>query len=103
MGLPPHSSSPSSGSGHGPFGEKAFKGALIACAVLVVAGVAMLGIGGRAVRGVGTALIVICLVGLLSAGTLLLAERLMRRTPPPPSDVRDSNGRGRYRPPTRRR
>jgi hypothetical protein len=79
MGLPPHPSAEGSGHGHGPFGEKAFKGALVACVVLVVAGVGMLAIGGRAVRGVGTALIVICLVGLLSAAALLFAERLMRR------------------------
>ena len=79
MGLPLHPSPGGSGHGHGPFGEKAFKGALVACVVLVVAGVGMLAIGGRAVRGVGTALIVICLVGLLSAAALLFAERLMRR------------------------
>ena len=79
MGLPPHPSSGGSGHGPGPFGEKAFKGALVACAVLVAVGIAMLAIGGRAVRGVGTALIVICLVGLLSTAALLLAERLMRR------------------------
>ena len=77
MGMPPHSSS--GGHGHGPFGDKAFKGALVACVVLVVAGVGMLAVGGQALRGVGTALIVICLVGLLSAAALLLAERLMRR------------------------
>jgi hypothetical protein len=79
MGLAPHSSAGGSGSGHGPFGEKAFKGALIVCALLIVAGVAMLATGGRAVRGAGTALVVICVVAVLSAATLLLAERLMRR------------------------
>ena len=79
MGLPPHPSSGGSGHGHGPFGEKAFKGALIACAVLIAIGIAMLATGARAVRGAGTALIAICLVAVLSAATLLLAERLMRR------------------------
>ena len=79
MALPPHSSSQGSGSGHGPFGEKAFKGALIACVVLIAIGIAMLATGARAVRGAGTALIALCLVAMLSTATLLLAERLMRR------------------------
>src|SRR5687767_7972585 len=100
MGLPPHSSSGSSGSGHGPFGEKAFKGALIVCAVLIGAGTAMLVAGGSAARDAGIALIVVCGVGLLTAGGGLLLERLTGRTPP---EVRGSNGRGRFSQERRRR
>lgn len=96
MGLPRHTSLGGSGGGHGPFGEKAFKGALIACCVLIGVGVLMLATGGSDVRGVGIALIVLCGVALLTSGAGLLAERLMRRNPPPPPEVRGSNGRGRY-------
>jgi hypothetical protein len=79
MGPPRHVPHGGSGSGHGPFGEKAFKGALIACAVLIGVGVAMLVAGGGAVRGAGTALIAVCGVGLLTVGGGLLLERLVRR------------------------
>jgi hypothetical protein len=103
MGLPHHFSRGGSGPGHGPFGEKAFKGALLACAVLIGAGIVMIAAGGDDVRGAGIALIVVCGVGLLTAGAGLLAERLMRRTPPPPPDVRGSNGHGRYSHDRRRR
>ena len=102
MALPRHVPSGGSGRGHGPFGDKAFKGALIACVVLIVAGVAMVATGGEAARGVGTALIVVCGLGLLTGGGGLLAERLLKRTPPPPPEVRGSNGHGRYSPPRRR-
>src|SRR3954452_10032392 len=95
MGLPPHASQ-SSGSGHGPFGEKAFKAALVVCCLVLVAGAVMAATGGSAVRGVGTALIVVCGVGLLTAGGGLLLERLTGRTPPPRPAVRASNGRGRH-------
>jgi hypothetical protein len=94
MALPPQlrSGGPGAEPGHGPFGDKAFKAALIGCVVLIVAGVAMLASGSDAVRGVGTAFIVLCGVCLLTAGAGLLAERLLKRTPPPPPEVRGSNG-----------
>ena len=106
MGLQGHFPRGGANPGHGPFGEKAFKGALIGCAVLIAAGVVMLAAGGDDVRGAGIALIVVCGVGLLTGGAGLLAERLLRRSPPPPPDVRGSNGHGRYshdrrRPPRR--
>ena len=102
MGLPRHFSHTGSGSGHGPFGAKAFKGALIACAVLIGVGAVMLAASGDAVRGAGVALVAVCGVGLVTVGGLLLAERLLQRTPPPPAEVRGSNGRGRYWPERRR-
>jgi hypothetical protein len=83
VGLPRQIPAPGSGQpGHGPFGEKAFKGALIACAIVIAAGAAMLALGGDTVRGVGIALIVVCAVGLLTVGAGLVAERLLHRTPP---------------------
>jgi hypothetical protein len=98
MGLPRHSPSAGSGSGHGPFGEKAFKGALAGCVALIVIGALMLLIGGDSMSAVGTSLIVLAAVGLLTAGAGALAERLLNRHPPPPPHVRGGNGHSR-RPP----
>jgi hypothetical protein len=85
-------------SGHGPFGEKAFKAALIGCVVLLVTGGLMLGLGGDASRSVGASFIVLATLGLASAGAGLLVERLLGRRPPPPPEVRGSNGRGPHAP-----
>jgi hypothetical protein len=98
MGLPRHLPSGDSGSGHGPFGEKAFKAALVGCVVLLVAGALMVGLGGDAPRSVGASFIVLATVGLITAGAGLLVERLLGRRPPPPPEVRKSNGRGAHRP-----
>jgi hypothetical protein len=98
MGLPRHIPPGGSSSGHGPFGEKAFKAALIGCVVLLVAGGSMLGLGGEASRSVGTSFIVLATLGLVTAGAGLLAERLLGRRPPPPPEVRGSNGRGPHPP-----
>ena len=104
MTLPRHvPSSAGSGDGHGPFGDKAFKGALIGCVVLVAAGAAMVAAGGESLRAAGVALIAVCGLGLLTGGAGLLAERVLKRTPPPPPDVRGSNGHGRYPEQQRRR
>jgi hypothetical protein len=98
MGLPRHLPPGDSGSGHGPFGERAFKGALIGCVVLVVIGVVMVLAGGDAPAAVGTAFIVLAVLGLVTGGAGLLAERLLHRRPPPPRHVRGANGRGLQRP-----
>ena len=98
MGLPRQLPPEGAGSGHGPFGEKAFKGALIGCVVLVIGGLAMLLLGGEAVASVGTSFIVLGCVGLVTSGAGLLAERLLGRRPPPPPEVRAGNGRGPYTP-----
>jgi hypothetical protein len=102
VGLPRHIPSGSSSSGHGPFGDRAFKGALIGCAVMAVVGVVMMLIGGDAPRSVGTAFLVLGVLGLVVGGAGLLAEHLMRRRPPPPPRVRRGNGRDPY-PPDRSR
>jgi hypothetical protein len=94
MGLPRHLGPGDSGSGHGPFGEKAFKGALIGCVVLVAIGAVMVLVGGDAPASVGTAFIVLGVLGLVTGGAGLLAERLLHRPPPPPPSVRGGNGRG---------
>jgi len=98
MGLPRQLPPRDSGSGHGPFGEKAFKGALIGCVILVIGGPLMMLLGGGAVSSVGTSFVVLGVLGLVTSGAGLLAERLLGRRPPPPSDVRAANGRGRYKP-----
>jgi hypothetical protein len=98
MGLPRHLPPGDSGSGHGPFGEKAFKGALIGCVVLVLIGGLMVLLGGDAPTAVGTAFIVLGVLGLATGGAGLLAERLLHRKPPPPPSVRGGNGRGPHRP-----
>jgi hypothetical protein len=94
MGLPRQVPPGGSGSGHGPFGEKAFKGALLGCAVILVIGVLMVLLGGDAPRSVGASFIVLALLGLGSAAAGLLAERLLGRRPPPPEEVAGHNGRG---------
>ena len=98
MGLPRQLPPDHSGSGHGPFGERAFKGALIGCVVLVIIGLAMMLLGGEAARSVGISFIVLGAVGLVTSGAGLLAERLLGRRPPPPADVRAGNGRGPFAP-----
>ena len=92
--------------GHGPFGDKAFRVGLIVCVVLIGVGAAMLLAGGDDVRGAGIGLIAVCGVALATSGAGLLLERLMHRSPPPPPEIRGSNGHGRYshdpwRPPRR--
>jgi hypothetical protein len=96
MGLPRHLPPGDSGSGHGPFGEKAFKAALIGCVVVVLVGSLMLLLGGGAVKSVGTSLTVLGGLGLLTSAAGLLTERLLGRRPPPPPAVRARNGRGHY-------
>ena len=81
MGLPRQLPPADSGSGHGPFGEKAFKGALIGCVVLVGIGALMLLLGDDAPSAVGTTFIVLGLLGPATAGAGLLAERLLQRRP----------------------
>jgi peptidoglycan/LPS O-acetylase OafA/YrhL len=98
MGPPRHLSRGDAGSGHGPFGKKAFNGALIGCVVLAVIGALMLVLGGDAPTAVGTAFIVLGGLGLVTSGAGLLAERLLQRRPPPPGSVRATNGRGPSRP-----
>jgi hypothetical protein len=98
MGLPRQLPPGDSSSGHGPFGEKAFKGALIGCVVFVILGSLMVLLGGGAASSVGTSLVVLGALGLITSGAGLLAERLLGRRPPPPPDVRAGNGRGPYRP-----
>ena len=81
MALPP----PSPGGRHGPFGERAFKVALVGCVILVVGGFAMLG-GGEAVASVGTAFLVLGVLGLATSGLGLLAERRIERRGSEPPD-----------------
>jgi hypothetical protein len=88
--MPPDSSGP----GHGPFGEKAFKGALIGCVVIVIVGVVMVLIGGQAPRSVGVSFLVLGVLGLVTGGGGLVAERVLARQPPPSGEVRQGNGRG---------
>jgi hypothetical protein len=97
MGLPRHIPPGASSSGRGPFGEKAFRGALIGCVALVLVGALMVLLGGDA-AAVGTAFIVLGVLGLVSGGAGLLAEHLLRRRPPPPT-LPQRNGRGPRRPP----
>jgi len=94
MGLPRHLPPAGPSSGHGPFGEKAFKVALIACVMLLGLGLVMVLVGGDAVSSVGAAFLVLGGLGLVTSGAGLLAERITGRRPPPPPRVRDSNGRG---------
>jgi hypothetical protein len=92
MGLPRHLPTGDSGSGHGPFGEKAFKAALIGCVAILVTGGLMVALGGDASRSVGASFIVLGALGLVTSGAGLLAERLLGRQPPPPPEVRRGNG-----------
>jgi hypothetical protein len=94
MGLRRHFPPAEPGSGHGPFGDKAFKGALIVCAVLTAAGLPMLLAGGEVATPLGTSFLVLGLLGLVTGGVGLIAERVTRRRPPPRAEVRDSDGRG---------
>lgn len=95
MGLPRHLSTGGSSSGHGPFGDRAFKGALIGCVALVIAGVVMMVLGGDAPRSVGASFLALGVLGLVVGAVGLLAEHLLQRRPPPP-DVRAGNGRDPY-------
>jgi hypothetical protein len=88
--MPPDSSG---GPGHGPFGEKAFKGALIGCVVVVIVGFLMVLVGGQALRSVGVSFLVLGVLGLVTGGGGLLAERVLGRRPPPSPDIRQGNGR----------
>jgi hypothetical protein len=74
MALPPP---PPSGR-HGPFGDKAFRAALFACAALAIAGVAMLR-GGDGIAAVGMSFVVLGTLGLATGGLGLLAERRIER------------------------
>jgi hypothetical protein len=96
MGLPRHIPRGRPSRGHGPFGDRAFKGALIGCVVLVAIGLLMMLLGGESAKAVGTAFLVLGVLGLTVGGAGLLAERLLQRRPPPPPRVRGSNGRHPY-------
>jgi CDP-diglyceride synthetase len=74
MGTPPRHSPAA-----GPFGEKAFRGALLGCVVSVLAGALMMLLGREAARAAGTALLVLGIVGLLTSAAGLLLERHVRR------------------------
>ena len=52
MSLPRHLGPADPGSGRGPFGEKAFRGALIGCAVLVVIGLPLVMAAGGTARAI---------------------------------------------------
>lgn len=65
--------------GRGPFGERGFRLGLAGCGVLVVVGPVLLVGGGEAVRSAATSLLVVGVLGLVIAGTLLLAERVVQR------------------------
>jgi hypothetical protein len=80
--------------GHGPFGEKAFRGALVGCGALVVIGLGMMLAGGEAVVSVGTSFVVLGALGLAIGGGGLLAERLLGRRPTARPDVDRRDGRG---------
>jgi len=104
MGLPRQLPSGGSSSGHGPFGEKAFTYALVGCVVLVLVGLVMVLLGGSAPTSVGLAFLVLGMLGLITSGAGLLAERILGRRPPPPEDVRGGNGHGQHpSSPSRRR
>jgi hypothetical protein len=103
MGLPRPLPPKNSGSGHGPFGQRPFYGALIGCGGLVVIGLSMVLLGGEAATSVGTSFLVLGVLGLVVGGGGLLAERyLQRRRPPPPPEADRRNGRGSYPPDARR-
>jgi hypothetical protein len=95
VSLPRHLGAPDPGSGRGPFGEKAFRGALAGCAVLVVVGLPLVVATGGTSRAIGTVLLALGVLGLVVGGGGLVAERLLQRRPPPPADVRRGNGRRR--------
>lgn len=97
-GLPPPIGGGTRSPGRGPFGQAAFNAALIGCAVLVVLGLVMAGVGSSAVEDVGVVLVVLALVGAGTAGFLLALERRLHRHPPPSDDARRSNGHSPDRP-----
>lgn len=92
MGLPRHLGSGGSDSGRGPFGEKAFRGALIGCVALVIGGLSLVVLGGGASTALGASFLALGIVGLLTAAAGLVAERVLGRRPPPPREVRSGNG-----------
>jgi hypothetical protein len=92
VSLPRHVGTPDPGSGRGPFGERAFRGALAGCALLVVIGVPLVLASGGTARAIGTALLALGALGLVVGGGGLMAERLLQRRPPPPAEVRRGNG-----------
>ena len=87
-----------SGSGHGPFGEKAFRAALVGCGGLLIVGLLMVLVGGSAVRSVGTSFLVLSVLGLVTGGGGLLVEsriqRRRRRRQAPPPHIYRQNGQG---------
>jgi hypothetical protein len=79
---------PPTGGRHGPFGDKAFKAALVACAVMVLAGSAMV-TGRGSMAAVGAAFLALGGLGLATGGLGLLAERrIERRASRPPETPR---------------
>jgi len=91
MGLPRHLPDGGRASGRGPFGEKAFRGALVGCGVLLAAGLITV-LSGEGARSVGASLLVLGALGLTTGGAGLLAERLLGRRPPPAREVTRANG-----------
>jgi hypothetical protein len=79
MALPPQLRTPGPGDGKGPFGEQAFRRALIGCIALVAIGALMGRSDSEVVAGVGISLVVLAVVGALTSGLGLLAERLVQR------------------------
>jgi hypothetical protein len=71
-----------SGAGKGPFGETGFRVGLGLALAAILVGVAMLLFGDGVVADMGLATVVIASLALLTAGGLLLAERLLGRRPP---------------------
>jgi hypothetical protein len=81
MGLPGPLPPADAGGGRGPFGEKAFRGALLGCVLAVIGGGLMIVLGGDAARAVGVSLVVLGALGLATAALGLVAERLLQRRP----------------------
>src|SRR5215210_6268960 len=94
MGLPRHLPPANPRSGYGPFGEKGFKGAQVACVVLLVVGLVLVLFVDGTARSVAASFLVLGALGLGTAGAGLLTERLLRSHPPPPLGIRQGNGRG---------
>jgi hypothetical protein len=92
VGLPRHLGSRGSDSGRGPFGEKAFRGAVIGCVVLLIGGLSLVMLGGAAATALGASFLALGAVGLLTAAAGLVAERVLGRRPPPSREVRSGNG-----------
>jgi hypothetical protein len=97
-GLPPPIGGGARSPGRGPFGQAAFNAALIGCAVLVVLGLVMAVVGGRAVNDVGVVIVVVALVAAGTSGSLLALERWLHRRPPPSGEAMRSNGHSPDRP-----